>query len=66
MPFWRYVKSKQQDTVGVSPLKVDGQLHSGATYKADNMDKQLFLHLSSHQPTTYLNYPAPNTPHFTP
>ena len=39
-PFWRYVKSKQQDTVGVSPLKVDGQLHSEATDKADILNKQ--------------------------
>ena len=37
-PFWRYVKSKQQATVGVSPLKVDGQLHSED--KADILNKQ--------------------------
>ena len=39
-PFWRFIKSKQQDTVGVSPLEVDGQLHSEATDKADILNKQ--------------------------
>ena len=34
-PFWRYVKSKQQDNIGVSPLKRDGVLHSDNKSKAE-------------------------------
>ena len=34
-PFWRYVKSKQQDNIGVSPLKRYGVLHSDNKSKAE-------------------------------
>ena len=34
-PFWSYIKSKQQDNVGVSPLKRKGQLLSDSKSKAD-------------------------------
>ncbi len=27
-PFWRYIKSKKQDTVGIASLKKNGQLHT--------------------------------------
>ena len=33
-PFWRYVKAKRQDNVGVAPLKVKGTLHSESKNKA--------------------------------
>ena len=33
-PFWRYVKAKRQDNVGVAPLKVKGVLHSESKNKA--------------------------------
>ncbi|KAK3107538.1 hypothetical protein FSP39_016928 [Pinctada imbricata] len=33
-PFWSYVKSKQQDNIGVSPLKRKGQLLSDSKSKA--------------------------------
>ena len=33
-PFWRYVKSKRQDTIGVAPLKSGGNLHSDSRSKA--------------------------------
>ena len=32
-PFWRYVKAKRQDNVGVAPLKVKGVLHSESKKK---------------------------------
>ena len=34
-PFWSYVRSQSQDNVGVSPLKLNGQLHSGAQDRAN-------------------------------
>ena len=33
-PFWRYIKSQRQDSVGVSPLKHKGQLYSDSKAKA--------------------------------
>ena len=39
-PFWRYVKSNQQDSVGVSPLKSVGKLYAEAKDKADILNKQ--------------------------
>ena len=34
-PFWRYVKSKKQDNIGVSPLKQRGQLLNDSKSKAE-------------------------------
>ena len=34
-PFWKYVKSKKQDNIGVSPLKQKGNLISDSKGKAD-------------------------------
>ena len=39
-PFWRYVKAKRQDTLGVSPLKSGGELHSDAKSKASILNTQ--------------------------
>ena len=39
-PFWRYVKSKRQDTIGVTPLKSGGNLHSGSRSKATILNEQ--------------------------
>ena len=39
-PFWRYIKSQRQDSVGVSPLKHKGQLHSDAKSKATILQHQ--------------------------
>ena len=39
-PFWRYVKAKQQDNIGVSPLKRKGQLLSDSRSKADILVNQ--------------------------
>ena len=39
-PFWRYVKSKRQDTIGVAPLKSGGNLHSDSRFKATILNEQ--------------------------
>jgi hypothetical protein len=39
-PFWRYVKSRRQDNVGVAPLKDGPNLHSDAFTKAKILLKQ--------------------------
>ena len=44
-PFWRYVKSNQQDSVGVSPLKSVGKLYAEAKDKADILINSLDLFL---------------------
>ena len=33
-PFWRYVKSKKSDNIGISPLKENGKLISDSKKKA--------------------------------
>ena len=39
-PFWNYIKSQRQDTVGVSPLKKKGQLYSDSKTKASILQYQ--------------------------
>ena len=39
-PFWKYVKSRKQDNIGVSPLKSNGQLVNGNKGKADILINQ--------------------------
>ena len=41
-PFWRYVKAKRQERIGIAPLKVDGLLHNSAKDKAEILNKQFF------------------------
>ena len=50
-PFWRYVKSRRQDSVGVSPLKKMGQLVNDSKEKAQLLVKQ-FLSVFLHMMTT--------------
>ena len=38
--FWRYVKSQRQDSIGVPPLKRNGQLYSGSAKKASILSDQ--------------------------
>ena len=38
--FWRYVKSQHQDSIGVPPLKRNGQLYSGSAEKASILSDQ--------------------------
>ena len=39
-PFYRYIKSKREDNVGVSPLKEDGKLHVTAVKKCEILARQ--------------------------
>ena len=39
-PFWRYIKSQRQDTVGVSPLKDEQGYHSDSAGKAASLLRQ--------------------------
>ena len=39
-PFWKYIKSRKEENIGVSPLKSQGQLHSDSASKADILLKQ--------------------------
>ena len=39
-PFFRYVKSKREDNVGVSPLKENGTLHSTPSKKCEILAEQ--------------------------
>ena len=39
-PFYRYVKSKKEDNIGVSPLKEDGKLHVSAQKKCEILAAQ--------------------------
>jgi hypothetical protein len=38
-PFWKYIKSKKQDSIGVAPLKDHGKLFNDAKDKADFLVK---------------------------
>ena len=39
-PFWKYIKSKKQENIGVSSLKSEGKLYSDSTSKANILLKQ--------------------------
>ena len=39
-PFWSYIRSQQQDNLGVSPLKEGGQLHSDKAKRCELLAKQ--------------------------
>ena len=50
-PFWRYIKSKKQDSIGVSPLKDRGQLTSDSLQKADILLRQFQSVFTKEDPT---------------
>ena len=39
-PFWRFIKSRRQDSVGVAPLKDEGILHTDSKEKAHILNRQ--------------------------
>ena len=39
-PFWKYIKSKRQDSSGISPLLGDGKLHSDSQDQANILNQQ--------------------------
>jgi hypothetical protein len=62
-PFWRYIKAKKQDSVGVAPLKYQGQLHSEDRMKADILNKQfcsVFTQEGKQEYPTVPGDPAPS------
>ena len=58
-PLWRYIKSKHQDGNGVSPLKVNGQLHSYSRRKAEILNNQFCSVFTSEDTTNILKLPGP-------
>ena len=56
-PFWRYIKAKKQDVLGVSPLKVGCNLFSDAKAKATILNDQFKSVFTEPQE------PGPNVPH---
>ena len=63
-PFWRYVKSKRQDIIGVAPLKSRGNLFSDSKSKATILNDQFksCLHLHRTQIQTSLYWKVQSTP----
>ena len=41
-PFWRYIKAKRQDNIGVAPLKRKGNLYSESKDKAQILVEQFY------------------------
>jgi len=39
-PFWRYIKSRKQDNIGIAPLKSEGKLYSDSQSKAEILNCQ--------------------------
>ena len=60
-PFWNFVKSKKKDNVGVSPLKVNGELFSEPKRKAEILLRQFKSVFSTED-----NNPLPDIPHTSP
>jgi hypothetical protein len=54
-PFWRYVKSRKQDKIGVSPLKSNGQLLSDGKSKAEAHFSGVFMRNNSETPVLKTN-----------
>jgi len=66
-PFYGYVKSQQQDSQGVSPLRAHGQLYSDAASKARMLSEQfksMFIKDDPTVPTTRI--PGPHFPSISP
>jgi len=64
-PFWRYVKSKKQDNVGIAPLRMNGNLHTDSLSKANILNKQfqsVFTQDDGTNPSLEGNSAAPPLP----
>ena len=58
--FWKYIKSKRNDSVGVSALRKNGQLHQDSKSKADILNdqfKSVFTKQDHLEETPKLNEP---------
>ena len=62
-PFWKYIKSQRQDSVGVSPLKSGGRLFSDSLDKAEILNTQ-FISVFTKEDSSFIpklfgpNYPT--------
>ena len=55
-PFWRYIKSKKRDNIGISPLKLDGALCYDSKTKAEILLNQFKNLCSQNLMVTYLHH----------
>ena len=61
-PFWRFIKSQRQDSVGVSALKHEGRLYSDSKTKAELLNSQ-FKSVFTREDTEHIDKLfAPNYP----
>ena len=59
-PFWRYIKAKKQDNIGVAPLKRKGNLFSEGKEKAHILVEQFYSVFSKEENRTLPNLPKCN------
>ena len=62
---WKYIKSKRNYSIGVSPLKEDGQLQSGSSDKARILNSQfqsVFTKEDTSNIPTLTGQPGPSLP----
>ena len=62
-PFWSFIKSQNQDTTGVAPLKHKNQLFSGATDRASILSNQ-FKSVFTKDDNSELKHTAPYGPSY--
>ena len=55
-PFWKYVKSLRQDSIGVAPLKHQGKLYSDSQEKAEILNKQFKSVFTKDKDDIYADY----------
>ena len=61
-PFWKYIKSQRQDSVGVSPLKSGGRLFSDSLDKAEIQNTQFKSVFTKEDSSFILKLFGPNYP----
>ena len=61
-PFWKYIKSQKQDSVGVAPLKENGTLQSTSKEKARILNNQFKSVFTSEDKTNIPTLSGPSTP----
>ena len=62
-PFWRYIKSKKQDSSGIAPLKSKGKLFSESRDKANILNSQFESVFSNETPSALPKPPGKQLPH---
>ena len=61
-PFWKFVKSRKQDNVGVSPLLDNGTLFHKSQDKAEILNKQFCSVFTTEDPSNIPHLHGPNYP----